>query len=126
MKRTILPICLLGCLALGACNLNPGNRHSISITTQDNGSDLNFKANFPENKTTIAQDYIESNLKETRIFSSLNDVKKVAIRLNDGTQFYIRYEPGFIAINFDRDKNSFSSYNRMKKMISGFGNAIKD
>ncbi|HTM99152.1 MAG TPA: hypothetical protein VL088_10435 [Pedobacter sp.] len=126
MKTTILSIFLMGCLALGACTKNSGNRHHTSITVQDNRDELNFKANFPEEKTAIAQNYIERNLKEDRIFTSANDIKKVEIKLNDGTQFYLNYEPGFISINFDRDNNSFTAYNRMKNMIAGFGNAIKD
>lgn len=126
MKTIIINIYLIGFLALIACNLNPGNNHNISITTKDNRSELSFKADYPTNRTAAVQKYIEQSLKEERIFSLVSDVKKVEITLTDGTWFYLNYEPGFISIRFDRAKNSFAAYNRMKSMIAGFGKAIKD
>ena len=121
--RNILTICLLGCLLLGACNFN---RNDISIVTSDNENQLNFSANYPENRTAKAQLYVEKMFNEDRIFKSVSDVKTVEIKLVDGTRFQLSYEPGKVVIDFDRDKNSFASYKRMKAMIAGFGNAIKD
>jgi hypothetical protein len=126
MKIIKILVCLMGCLLVSACNLNRANNHHISITTKDNGSDLSFKADYPTNRTAAVQKYIEQSLKEERIFNSVSDVKKAEITLTDGTWFYLNYEPGFISINFDRAKNSFTAYNRMKTMIAGFGNVIKD
>ncbi len=116
---------IVASVALSACE-SRHNRNSNYIRIKDNENHLNFTANYPENKTTTAQQYIEKSFKEDRIFKSPSDVKKVEIRLSDGTQFYLNYEPGYLSIDFERDKNSFTSYNRMKRMIAGFGNAIKD
>lgn len=126
MRIAIINICLIGCLALGACNSNSRSHHHTSITVKDNSSELNFKATYPERQTIAAQNYIERFLQEERIFGSPQDVKKVEIKLNDGTQFYLAYEPGFISINFDRDNNSSKAYHRMRRMIDGFGKALKD
>lgn len=126
MRIVIINICLIGCLTLGACNSNSRNHQHTSITVKDNSSELNFKATYPERQTMAAQNYVESSLQEERIFGSPQDVKKVEIKLSDGTQFYLTYEPGFISINFDRDDNSSASYHRMRKMIDGFGKALKD
>ncbi|MEJ5994677.1 hypothetical protein WG904_09645 [Pedobacter sp. Du54] len=125
MKKIILTLAIVASAALSACKFNP-THNNISITTQDNPGHLNFTANYPENKTGATQTYMESFFKEDRIFKSVSDAKKVEVTLKDGTQFYLSYEPGFISINFDRDKNSYSSYLQMKKMISGFGNVLKD
>ena len=121
MKIIILNLCLVGCLLIGACNSNRGH---ISITTKDKGTSLKFTASYPENKTAKAQQYIEKSFKEDRIFNAPNDSKKVEIRLVDGTHFNLTYEPGYLAIHFDRNKNSNGSYQQMKKMIAGFGKAI--
>ncbi len=111
---------------LSACTNNSRSHHRTSITVKDNNSELNFKATYPERQTVAAQSYIEKFYQEERIFGSPQDVKKAEITLNDGTQFYLTYEPGFISINFDRDDNSSTSYHRMRKMIDGFGKALKD
>lgn len=121
MKIIILNLFLVGCLLIGACNFN---RDHISITTKDNGDYVNFTAIYPEHKTAKAQQYIETSFKEDRIFKLPSDAKKVEIRLVDGTHFNLKYEPGYLAIHFDRDKNSNESYQQMKKMIAGFGKAI--
>lgn len=125
MKKIIITLAIAASVALSACKLNHTSSN-ISITTQDNPGNLNFTANYPENKTEATQSYIESFFKEDRIFKSASDEKKVEIKLKDGTQFYLSYEPGFISINFDRAKNSFTSYTQMKKMIAGYGNVLKD
>ena len=125
MKRVLISLAVVASIAINACGFNHKSDH-ISISTKDNPGELNFTADYPEDKTAATQSYIENFFKEDRIFKSESDAKKVEIKLKDGTQFYLSYEPGFISINFDRDKNSFTSYTQMKKMISGFGNALKD
>jgi len=125
MKKIVFGLALVASLALSACGFNHRNG-SISMSTKDDADNLNFTAKYPENKTDATQSYIETFFKEDRIFSSVTDSKKVEIKLKDGTQFYLSYEPGLISINFDRDKNSNTSYTQMKKMISGFGNVLKD
>ncbi|MES2651825.1 MAG: hypothetical protein V4663_08795 [Bacteroidota bacterium] len=124
MKK-LIAMAIVASVALSACE-SRHNRNSNYIRIKDNENYLNFTANYPENKTATAQQYIEKSFKEDRIFKSVSDVKKVEIRLSDGTQFYLNYEPGYLSIDFERDKNSFTSYNRMKRMIAGFGNALKD
>jgi hypothetical protein len=125
MKKTLFGLAIVTSLALSACGFSHRGGN-ISITTQDNPDNLNFKANYPEDKTGATQSYMETFLKEDRIFRSASDAKKVEIKLKNGMQFYLSYEPGFISIDFDRHKNSYTSYIQLKKMISGFGNALKD
>ncbi len=123
--KLIIVLAIVASVALSACE-SKHDRNSNYIRVKDNENYLKFTANYPENKTEIAQRYIERSFKEDRIFNSISDVKKVEVRLVDGTHFYLNYEPGYLSIDFDRDKNSFNSYNRMKRMIAGFGNALKD
>lgn len=125
MKKTLFTLALLASIALSACNFNRST-DNISLSTEDSQNKLSFTANYPEDKTGAIQGYIESYFKEDRIFKSVADAKKVDIKLQDGTQFYLNYEPGFISISFNRNKNSFSSYQRMKKMVAGFGKVLKD
>ncbi len=125
MKKLSIGLTVAVSLALSACSFSHKSEN-ISITTQDNRSDLNFTANYPVDKTGAIQTYMENFFKEDRIFKSVSDMKKAEIRLKDGTQFYLSCEPGFIGIDFNRDKNSFTSYTHMKKMIAGFGKALKD
>ena len=116
---------MIASVALSACESHH-DRNSNYVRVKDNENHLEFTANYPKNKTAIAQQYIERSFKEKRIFNLVSDVKKVEIRLVDGTHFYLNYEPGYLSIDFERNKNSFTSYTRMKRMIDGFGNALKD
>lgn len=125
MKKIMITWATVASLALSACSFNHRS-NNISITTQDRDNSLNFTANYPDDKTGAAQSYIESFFKEERIFISSADAKKAEISLKDGSHFYLTYEPGYIAINFDRNTNSYTSYTQLKKMIAGFGNALKD
>lgn len=125
MSKKLICVILVASLTLSACGFGYKNKN-ISITSKDNESSLDFKAHYPEDKTAIIQRYIESSFKEDRIFKSITDSKKVKIRLENGSQFYLNYEPGFIAINFDRESNSIIAYQQMKRMISGFANALKN
>jgi hypothetical protein len=125
MRKMIIGLALVASLALSACGFDHRSGN-ISIANKDTEQNLSFTANYPEDRTGATHDYIESFFKEDRIFNSVTDAKKVEIKLADGTKFYLSYEPGFISINLDRDKNSATSYMQMKKMIAGFGNVLKD
>ncbi|RYG15925.1 MAG: hypothetical protein EOO07_14320, partial [Chitinophagaceae bacterium] len=109
MRKIIFGVAVVASLTFPACRFNH-SEGNISITTKDNADHLSFTANYPEHKTNATQNYVEDFFKEDRIFRSESDVKKVEIKLKDGSQFYLSYEPGYISINFDRDKNSYASY----------------
>lgn len=123
MKCIIFSITLFMGLTLGSCNFR--NHNDVSIQTEDSNNYLHFTANYPERKTEYVQNYIEKSLKEPRIFNSVSASKQVEIKLNDGTQFYLSYKPGYVSIDFNRDKNSVSSYFRLKNMMKGFGESLK-
>jgi len=121
MKKIILSLSFAISLAFAACESK-----STSIAISDTPSELKLTAQYALHQTDAAQKYMETYLQEDRIFQSVQEEKNAEIRLADGTTFQISYQPGSTKIKFNKKGNSFSSYQRIKKMMTGFANAIKD
>ncbi len=123
MNKIGIALALVASLLLNACGFNNNNRN-ISLRTSDSKNELTFTAKYPDRKTKKVQDYIEKFCEKDQLFEAATDAKKTAIKLADGTQFELSHKPGYLSIDFDRDKNSAASYDKMKEMIAGFGNAL--
>ncbi|MES2417127.1 MAG: hypothetical protein V4541_03010 [Bacteroidota bacterium] len=125
MKRTFIILALFASAVITGCNFNKGG-NNIALSTKDSTNDFDFSASYPERKTAAVQLYLENSLHETRIFNAISDKKKTEITLADGARFYLNYEPGFLEIHFEKDKNSYTAYAKLKKVCAGFGKALKD
>ena len=125
MKQTNKILAIVVILLFGISNSGCKGKGTSTSTTDDKNT-LSFTASYPDKKTVIAQDYIENYLKDKRMFKSVDGVRISYIKLTDGTQFYLSYEMGAMHIRLKKNENSFSSYNRIKKMLAGFGPAIID
>ena len=115
MKKIYLIVALLAVMASG-CRLGDGTNQSIAVRSTDEA--YNFKAVFPERKSKRVAEYIEDALKDERIFDK-GYKKDAEILLGDGRRFYIKSYPGFIEIDFKKDKNSFTSYQKLKDLCMG-------
>jgi len=126
MKACACLILLLGAIIPGGCQLKFKDNNSVSLQTEDRPGRLHFTADYPEKNTMRVQNYVKKYLKEARIFSSADDGQRVEVRLTDGMQFYVKYRPGYLRMDMERNKNSESSYQRMKNMIKGIEDILKD
>lgn len=122
MKRIYLMLALFAVWASG-CNIgNKSNSQSISITNSAEG--YNFRASYPEGKSKSVVAYIEGALKDNRIFDA-GAKKNAEIVLGDGSRFFLKAYPGFIEIDFKKDKNSFTGYQKLKELCEGVKDTLK-
>lgn len=118
MKKILLMIALVAVLASG-CGLGDSANQSIAVRSTDDA--YNFKATFAKRKSKRVAEYIESALKDDRIFEKGYE-KNAELLLGDGSRFYLKASPGFVEIDFKKSKNSFTSYQKLKDLCAG----IKD
>lgn len=97
-----------------------GSSQSVSI--RNNGRGYNFQATYPEEKAAKVVAYIEKTLKDDRIFAHVNSKKDADILLGDGTKFHLTAYPGYVEVDFKKENNSSSSYEKLKELCQG----IKD
>ncbi|RZK43585.1 MAG: hypothetical protein EOO90_03230 [Pedobacter sp.] len=111
------------CVLFIACNI--GRNENTSIKVSDNTRTFRFAADYPEYKSRAVRKYFENKFDNNPILKSSTSTEGT-VKLNDGTIFQIEYEPGFFSINFNKEENSYSSYNRLKGVIADFDSVIKD
>lgn len=100
------------------CNFRDGS-DDLSISVKNNEAGYNFEATYPERKTEKVVAYLEKELQNDELFTASSDIKNMDVVLADSTRFYLKSEPGFIVIDFKKQKNSFSSYQKMEKVCAG-------
>ncbi|MFD0939232.1 hypothetical protein [Pedobacter boryungensis] len=110
------------CFVLFGCN---SNQSSQSISVKKTEAAYNFEASYPEKKTAKVISYIESTIKDD-LFSTVNSKHNAEVLLNDSTKFYLKAEPGFIIIDFKKQKNSITSYQKLEKLCMGIKEVISE
>ncbi|MDO3642524.1 hypothetical protein [Mucilaginibacter sp. L3T2-6] len=101
------------------------NNDNLSISVTDTDDTYALSAKFDENYTGRVQDYINHSIKPTDLFRSARDYFNVITRLKDNTEFHIKESPGELEVEFDKKKNSYASYQRIRKMCEGISNLLK-
>ncbi|HVW97808.1 MAG TPA: hypothetical protein VHA56_17695 [Mucilaginibacter sp.] len=101
------------------------NRDHLSITVNESRGIYGYEASFNEDLTWKVQDYINHSISPERIFSGTNDYFNVTTTLKDGTVLNIKESPGELEIKVDKEKNSWASYQRIKKICDGLTNLLK-
>ncbi|WP_199138737.1 hypothetical protein [Pedobacter sp. ASV12] len=122
MKRIYLMVALVAVLASG-CKFG-GHADSQSISIRNTNEGYNFQASYPERKSKYVVDYVERTLKDDRIFDAA-EKKDAEIVLGDGSRFYLKAYPGYVEIDFKKNKNSFTSYQKLKELCAGVKDTLK-
>lgn len=100
-------------------------KHSedVKISVKDTDDEYTFSAYFDEKKTDEIVKVIDQNIAPTTIHSDENEID-VTTTLDDKTKFDLQYEPGEVMIKLNKNENSKSSYQRVKKMCEEIKSAI--
>lgn len=100
-------------------------KHSddVKISVKDSDDEYRFTAYFDEKKTDEIVKVIDQNIAPTIIHSDENEID-VTTTLEDKTKFDLQYEPGEVLIRLNKNENSKSSYNRIKKMCEEIKSVI--
>jgi len=115
-KLTTILFYLLACAAFTSCLHND---HDISITFQDSEHEYSMKAYFPKSRTRDVAEYMNSSIGRKNNISFTNTQTDATLTLDDHTKFYIKKNPGFLEIKFNKDQNSDQSFEEIKSMCQG-------
>ena len=122
MKKIYLFIAVAILAITFGCEMNANNQ-SISVSVNEEG--YSFDAEYPKHKTDKVVTYIEKALEQDDFFSNAEGIKDENITLSDSSKFHIISEPGLLKINFDKRKNSETSYHKLVKLCTGIKEELK-
>jgi hypothetical protein len=123
MKDIELILIAMGLTFLLSCNSRNANSQSITIKKTD--SKFEFKASFPERKTSKVVSYIEKALDENKLFSDSLAVTNADFNLGDTTKFHLKSQPGMLEITFRKIDNSKIGYQQLEKMCLGIKEELR-
>lgn len=115
-KLSIILFCLFACAAITSCF---HNAHDISITFQDSEVEYSMKAYFPKSRTRDVAEYMDSSIGRKNNISFTSTQTDATLTLNDHTKFYMKKNPGFLEIRFNKEQNSDESFEEIKFMCQG-------
>ncbi len=124
--RTLAFICIIaGMVGCASCSMF-GNNHNISITLSESEHEYKILAHYPQVDTRKVEDYLTRKLGSESNVSFINTHIDAELTLNDSTTFYMKHEPGNLAIMFNKDRNSITSYHHIKTLGEGLKNLLKN
>jgi hypothetical protein len=119
MKKLLLTFAILGTLI---CLVwQQWGKDDIRLKTKENEAQLHISAKFPTDKTSKVQQFLTKEMNDPSMTFNNTEIDG-DVRLNDGTELYLRLKEGSLKIILERSKNSEQSYLRIKKI----SNKLKD
>jgi len=94
-------------------------RHHVDVTYNETDDHYTMKANFDERKTRAVEKYLDDRVGSQSNMSFTNTRIDGQLELDDHTTFYIKKRAGFLKIDFDKRKNSYAAYEKIKSMCQG-------
>ena len=117
MKKLLLPLALIGFFVF--VGFKYSNPKDINLSISENEDSINMSAKFPNDKTTLVQNYLTEQYGEPNELSFKNTDLHGDVSLKDGTNFYMKLSDGQLKIEMDRAKNSRESESKLKKTFEG-------
>lgn len=99
------------------CNFGNRNGHSIAVTKTS--SSYQFKAKFPDRKTTQVLNYIKQTLHEDKLFSNPEQDRDSEINLGDTLRFHLSTAPGKVGLHFNWQDNSPQNCKKLEDLCAG-------
>ena len=93
--------------------------HDINIRVNDSEHFYMMDADFSKGKTRDVDEYMDRKIGNKSDMSFVNTQIDATLTLDDHTTFYIKKRPGYIALKFDKNRNSDEAYRQIKSMCEG-------
>lgn len=97
------------------------NGDNIKVAVKETEEEYRFDASFNNDKSEAVNQYMDDYL-DQKIFK--NTQTNAVMRLNDGTQIYVKTDDGEVKIRLNKEDNSRESYERIKKMGEGINRIL--
>jgi hypothetical protein len=100
-----------------SCTRHDSNK--ISFTVSDSEHYYKILMYYNRSQSTNVDKYITRHFGRNNNISFVNTVIDVDLTLDDGTKFYMKKNPGYLSIKFDKDENSQASLEEIKSLTEG-------
>lgn len=120
----IIICCFFALSMCAACGHFNHHSNNTSIKISESNGEYCMSAYFNENKTKKIHEYMDEHLGDRNNFSFANAKIDARLTLDDRTTFYIKTSDRDLEIKLDKEKNSYESYTRVKKMCEGIKEII--
>jgi len=122
MKKIAILCCVLSlCIAIISCGFPDG---SISIKHSQYDHFYEMTAKFNPKKTIEVEKYLDKELSSGNM-SFVNTRMDGEITLDNNATFYIKKSPGYLHIKFDKEKNSYEVYSKIKSVCEGISEVVR-
>jgi hypothetical protein len=117
-KVSLVVVCnlLLLCFAI-SCTQYDDNK--ISFTVSDSKHYYKILMHYNRSQSKDVDRYITRHFGRNNNISFINTVIDADLTLDDGTKFYMKKNPGYLSIKFNKDKNSQASLKEIKSLTEG-------
>jgi hypothetical protein len=114
--KSLFSLLLVASFSITSCRWSD---HDITIHYSDTKRYYSMEADFNIHRTREVEEYMNQQLDDATNMSFVNTRLDGQLTLDDHTTFYIKKYPGYMRIKLDKEKNSYSSYERMRSMCDG-------
>jgi hypothetical protein len=122
MKKQTFLFYALMVVGVTSCRWHGHGNTNFSYSDRDHY--YSMKARFDKNKTEKVEHYMNNKIGDRSNMSFTNTRIDGQIALDDHTTFYIKKYPGFLEIKFNKEENSYESYQQIRAMCEGIKEVI--
>jgi hypothetical protein len=91
-----------------------GGRQYLNYEVSESGTYFNIRAKYDKQYTDNVDGFMDRYFNRYNNISFTNTEMDANLTLDDGTSFYIKKQPGYIAIKFNKEKNTPAAFGQMK------------
>lgn len=122
-RNLIILLCALFLAGSSSCYYHHRHHNDVSVRIDESEDSYRMSARFDEDKTDLVQDYISGHTGHNGLFGHGGHIEMDAgATYGDNINVYIRFHPGRLKIELDKDENSAAACHEIKELCEG----IKD
>ena len=88
--------------------------HNINYDVSESGTYFTIHAKYDKQQSEEVDRFMDRYFDKHKNVSFTNTIIDATLTLDDGTNFYIKKQPGYLSIKFNKEKNSPAAYRQMK------------
>jgi len=121
IRYRLYAVCMFLLCGFSSCyNSYHFRNDDVSVTIKESEDEYNMSASFDRGKTKMVENYISDHTGENGLFKSRGNIDIDAnTTYDDDIKIYIKFHPGKLNIQFDKDDNSKEAYHEVKDMCEG-------
>jgi hypothetical protein len=125
----LITVCIFFLCVFSSCYNDSyfSNSDDVSISIRESDNVYKMTASFDKRKTRKVENYISDYTGDNGLFKSGgNIVMDATTTFGDNIKVYVKFSPGKLKIELDKEENSAEAYNEVKHMCEGIKELLAD